>query len=143
MAFAAWRNSRRFYVYFTDKQGDLRISEFKRNKGNPLRAPEGSRRDLFDIRHRAEANHNGGQLQCGPDARLYIATGDGGTGGDPAQDKGSLLGKLLRINPLRRKGRGPYSIPKTTHSSASRGGTRSSPGDCGTRAGSRSTAADR
>ena len=112
IAFAPWRKSRRFYVFFTDNKGDLRISEFKRNKGNPLRAAEGSRRDLLDIRHRGAANHNGGQLQWGPDNRLYIATGDGGNGGDPAQRKSSLLGKILRINPLRRKGPGPYSIPK-------------------------------
>ena len=112
IAFAPWRESRRFYVFFTDNQGDLRIAEFRRNKGNPLRAAEGSRRDLLDIRHRTAANHNGGQLQWGPEDNLYISTGDGGTGGGPAQDKGSLLGKILRIKPLRRKGPGPYSIPK-------------------------------
>jgi glucose/arabinose dehydrogenase len=112
IAFAPWRKSRRFYVFYTDNKGDLRISEFKRNKGNPLRAAEGSRRDLLDIRHRGAANHNGGQLQWGPDNKLYIATGDGGNGGDPAQRKSSLLGKILRINPLRRKGPGPYSVPK-------------------------------
>jgi glucose/arabinose dehydrogenase len=112
IAFAPWRKSRRFYVFFTDNQGDLRISEFKRNRNNPLRAAERSRRDLLDIRHRSAANHNGGQLQWGPDGKLYIATGDGGTGGGPAQSKASLLGKILRINPLRRKGPGRYSTPK-------------------------------
>jgi hypothetical protein len=112
IAFAPWRESRRFYVFFTDLQGDLRISEFKRRKRNPLRAIRSSRRDLLDIRHRDAANHNGGQLQWGPDNRLYIATGDGGTGGGPAQSKGSLLGKILRINTLRRRGPRPYSIPE-------------------------------
>jgi glucose/arabinose dehydrogenase len=112
IAFSPWRKSRRFYVFFTDRKGDLRISEFKRNKGNPLRAAEGSRRDLLDIRHRGAANHNGGQLQWGPDNKLYIATGDGASGGEPAQRKSSLLGKILRINPLRRKGPGRYSIPR-------------------------------
>jgi glucose/arabinose dehydrogenase len=112
IAFAPWRKSRRFYVFFTDGQGDLRISEFKRNARNPLRAIRKSRRDLLDIRHRSAANHNGGQLQWGPDGKLYIATGDGGTGGGPAQSKSSLLGKILRINPLRRKGPGRYSTPK-------------------------------
>ena len=121
IAFAPWKKSRRFYVFFTDNHGDLRISEFKRKRGNPLRADEGSRRDLLDIRHRSAANHNGGQLQWGPDNRLYIATGDGGTGGGPAQSKGSLLGKILRINPLRRKGPGRYSLPRTTRTSARRG----------------------
>ena len=112
IAFAPWRKSRRFYVFFTDDQGDLRISEFRRRKSNPLRAIRSSRRDLLDISHRSAANHNGGQLQWGPDNRLYIATGDGGTGGAPAQSKQSLLGKILRINPLRRRGPRAYSIPR-------------------------------
>ncbi len=112
IAFAPWKKSRRFYVFFTDNHGDLRISEFKRERGNPLRADEGSRRDLLDIRHRSAANHNGGQLQWGSDGKLYIATGDGGTGGGPAQSKGSLLGKVLRINPLKRKGPGKYAVPR-------------------------------
>jgi len=117
IAFANWRTSRRFYVYFTDNQGDLRISEFRRKRTNPMRAAVRTRRDLLDIRHRAYSNHNGGQLQWGPDDRLYIATGDGGGGGDPgenAQDKSSLLGKLLRINPLRNPpGPRAYAVPRS------------------------------
>lgn len=57
-------------------------------------------------------NHNGGQIRFGPDGYLYIGTGDGGGSGDPtnqAQDPGSLLGKLLRINV--EAGGQPYSIP--------------------------------
>ena len=59
------------------------------------------------------ANHNGGQLAFGPDRRLYIALGDGGSGGDPygnGQSLGTLLGKILRIDP--RPGNGhSYRIP--------------------------------
>lgn len=104
----------RFYVYFTDRTGDLRIQEYRRRGDKQARARRGSARDVLTIRHRQFSNHNGGQLQFGPDGLLYIATGDGGGGGDPsgnAQRKTSLLGKLLRINPRRGSGR-PYRIPK-------------------------------
>ena len=63
-----------------------------------------------------EPTHNGGQLAFGPDGLLYVGTGDGGGKGDRhgargnAQDLGSLLGKILRIDPRKRRGR-PYSIP--------------------------------
>ena len=53
------------------------------------------------IRRREAGNHNGGQLQFGPDGRLWFATGDGGGGGDQfghAQDRRSLLGKMLRLD---------------------------------------------
>ena len=116
IAFADYKDSRRFYVYFTDSSGDLRISEFRYRRDNPLRANKSTERTLLDIEHSRFSNHNGGQLQWGPDQKLYIATGDGGGGGDPlenAQDKGSLLGKLLRINPLRNpKGSLRYGIPR-------------------------------
>ena len=116
MAFADWKDSRRFYVYFTDGSGDLNITEFRTKRNNPTRADKSTKRKLLDINHSRFSNHNGGQIQWGPDDLLYIATGDGGGGGDPlenAQDKGSLLGKLLRINPLRNpKGTLRYGIPQ-------------------------------
>ncbi len=113
IAFPDFKGDRRFYVYFTDDQGDIRVVEYKRKRGT-LKANKGSARNLLEIPHREFSNHNGGQLQFGPDGLLYIGTGDGGSANDPdgnAQDTDSLLGKLLRINPLR-KGRGkPYGIP--------------------------------
>jgi len=107
---ADYRQSRRFYVYYTDRQGNIRIDEFRRS--GATRAARGSRRAVIEIPHPVNANHNGGQLQFLGDL-LYFGTGDGGSGGDPpnnAQNKESLLGKLLRIDPRPRGGH-PYSIP--------------------------------
>jgi glucose/arabinose dehydrogenase len=102
--------SRRFYVYYTDKRGNIRVDEFKRRSAT--RAARGSRRAVIDIPHPVNANHNGGQLQFLGNL-LYLGTGDGGSGGDPpnnAQNRRVLLGKLLRIDPRPSGGR-PYSIP--------------------------------
>jgi len=105
-----YRQSRRFYVYYTDTRGDIRVDEFKRR--SPVRAARGSRRAVIEIPHHVNSNHNGGQLQFLGDL-LYFGAGDGGSAGDPpnnAQDRESLLGKLLRIDPRPAGGR-PYSIP--------------------------------
>jgi glucose/arabinose dehydrogenase len=105
-----YRQSGLFYVYYTNLEGNIRIDEFKR--ATPTRADPGSQRQVIEIPHPVNANHNGGQLQfLGQD--LYFGTGDGGSGGDPpnnAQNRGVLLGKLLRIDP-RASGGKPYTIP--------------------------------
>ncbi len=102
--------SRRFYVYYTDRAGNIRVDEFKRRSAT--RAAAGSQRRVIEIPHPGQSNHNGGQLQFLDDL-LYFGTGDGGSGGDPpnnAQNKDVLLGKLLRIDP-RPAGGQPYSVP--------------------------------
>ena len=102
-----------FYVYYTARSGRQRVVEYRR--ASPERADPGSARVVLEMAD-PEANHNGGMMQFGPDGRLYIATGDGGGGDDQhgtrgnAQDLGSLLGKLLRIDPRARGGK-PYSVP--------------------------------
>ncbi len=60
----------------------------------------------------AVPKHNGGQLQFGPDGYLYIATGDGGTGGDSVENAQNLtlLGKILRIDP-RQSGGASFTVP--------------------------------
>jgi glucose/arabinose dehydrogenase len=114
MAFAPdYAASGLFYVYFTDRNGDTRVVEFKRASAD--RADAGSGRQLL-YQRQPEPNHNGGPLVFGPDDLLYIGLGDGGGGGDlhgphgNAQNLGSLLGKILRIDP-RPSGGDPYGIP--------------------------------
>src|SRR6188472_820949 len=103
MAFAPdYAASGRFYVYFTDNGGDQRVVEYRRQSAN--RADPGSARVVL-VMQDSESNHNGGLLLFGPGGHLYIGTGDGGGAGDRhgprgyAQNLGSLLGKILRIDP--------------------------------------------
>jgi hypothetical protein len=112
MAFAPdFSTSRLLYVYYTGKDaGSIHIAELRASGDVADRA---TLRNVLTIPHPSHPNHNGGQLQFGPDGYLYIGTGDGGGGGDPfdnAQSTGSLLGKILRIDP-RRSGTQPYTVP--------------------------------
>ena len=92
----------RFYVYYTARSpsGALTIAEFRSSPGADVADP-GSRRTVLSIPH-SRTNHNGEQLQFGPDGLLYIGTGDGGGANDPddaGQRLNTLLGKILRIDP--------------------------------------------
>jgi hypothetical protein len=106
----------RFYAAYTGRplaggqEGDIHVDSFRpdpQGVGQVIREP------ILSVGHAQQANHNGGQLQLGPDGYLYISTGDGGGGGDPfenGQDTEALLGKILRIDP--RPGQEPpYVIP--------------------------------
>jgi glucose/arabinose dehydrogenase len=113
MAFAPdYETSGLFYVDYTDRAGDSRIVEYRRSADDPLRAdPSTARQVLFQPQ--PFANHNGGLVLFGPDRQLYIGFGDGGSAGDPernGQDLGTLLGKILRIDPRPGGGR-PYTVP--------------------------------
>ncbi len=111
----SYRTNGRFYVYYTDRVGSLVIAEYRRLAANANRASATERR-LLRIAHPTFANHNGGQLAFGPDGFLYIGTGDGGSGGDPrgnAQNRRSLLGKILRIAPNVTSATPAYRIPST------------------------------
>jgi glucose/arabinose dehydrogenase len=113
MAFAPnYQRSGRFYVYYTGANGDVHVVQFSRAGHNPDLASAASARAVITIPHRYATNHNGGQLQFGPDGDLYIGIGDGGEEGDPfntGQNTNILLGKILRIAP--RPG-GGYTIPR-------------------------------
>lgn len=90
-----------FYVYYTNLSGDNQVSRFHIS-ANPDAADAASEEVILYLEHPTYTNHNGGQLMFGPkDGYLYIGTGDGGFAGDPfenAENPGSLLGKILRID---------------------------------------------
>jgi glucose/arabinose dehydrogenase len=95
----SFAKNRRFYVDYTDVNGDTRVVEFRANKAGTLGLRSTARQLLFV--DQPYPNHNGGQLAFGPDGLLYIGMGDGGSGGDPqhrAQNLSEKLGKLLKIN---------------------------------------------
>ena len=95
--------------------GDLAIEEYRRASPTRARIAASARR-LLTIPHPGQPNHNGGQLQFGPDGFLYIGTGDGGGAGDPddtAQDRAACSGKMLRIDP--RPTAAPYSSSRRSN----------------------------
>ena len=89
----------RFFVYYSDNNGDSVLSEFEVSNDENI-ADATSETVLLNI-PQPFSNHNGGCIAFGPDGMLYVASGDGGSGGDPnnnAQNLNSLLGKLLRLD---------------------------------------------
>ena len=110
-----YATNRRFFVNFTNRDGDTVIREYRASAGNPNRASTSTARKILKI-NQPFSNHNGGMLAFGPDGYLYIGMGDGGSGGDPgnrAQDKNSLLGKMLRIDIDHTSGSKNYRSPST------------------------------
>ncbi len=89
-----------FYVNYTNNSGATVIAQYSVSAGDPNLADPGSAVVLRTI-GQPYSNHNGGQLQFGPDGMLYTGMGDGGNGGDPgnrSQDDTTLLGKMLRLD---------------------------------------------
>jgi glucose/arabinose dehydrogenase len=105
----------RVYLNFSELVGgDVRsvTAEFTSADGGQTLDP-GSERVLLTV-DKAFENHNGGNLEFGPDGFLYLGLGDGGGSGDPAgnaQNTRRLLGKMLRIDVDARPGGAPYGIP--------------------------------
>lgn len=100
------------YVNYTTKTHTV-IAKFAADVSKPEVFDPSSEQVLITFEQPYE-NHNGGQLAFGPDGYLYIATGDGGSGGDPqnnSQSLSTMLGKILRIDVEGREGEQAYSIP--------------------------------
>jgi glucose/arabinose dehydrogenase len=111
-----------FFVYYTaaedlvgpetnDPNGDYDtvVARF-RLTADPNRADATSEFPIL-LQNQPYGNHNGGQLAFDGDGDLYIGLGDGGGGGDPAnnaQDRATLLGKLLRVQV---GATGTYTVP--------------------------------
>ncbi|MEJ7584812.1 MAG: PQQ-dependent sugar dehydrogenase [Acidimicrobiales bacterium] len=100
------------YVSFTNREGDTRLVSYAMD-GDEFSTAD--RRQLLAV-DQPFANHNGGNVEVGPDGLVYFGLGDGGSGDDPdnrAPNPDDLLGKMLRIDPSRPgDGDTPYAIPE-------------------------------
>ncbi len=112
VAFApTWPTDPRAYVNYTiRKSGQLftRIVSFRSTDGGLTLAPASE--SILLVVEQPWSNHNSGPLAFGPDGMLYVALGDGGSGGDPkgtGQDRSDLLGSILRLD----VSTAPYGIP--------------------------------
>jgi glucose/arabinose dehydrogenase len=99
-----------FYVDYTDVDGTTQVVRYSVSSADPDAADPASAKTILTV-EQPFANHNGGLLLFGPDGKLYIGLGDGGSGGDPfgnGQELGTLLGKILRIDV---DAGDPYAVP--------------------------------
>ena len=89
------------YVYFTALDTSNMVARFTALPLGTDSVSTNTMQTVIRLPHPGQNNHNGGQLQFGPDGYLYLGPGDGGSGCDPpnnAQNLGAPLGKLLRID---------------------------------------------
>ncbi|MCY1661500.1 PQQ-dependent sugar dehydrogenase [Chryseobacterium sp. SL1] len=99
-----------FFVYYNDTGGNITVARYTRSSANPDVADPATEKIVLNLPKPFD-NYNGGSIHFAPDGYLWIVTGDGGSGGDPnnnAQNKNSLLGKLLRLDI---NSTGAYNIP--------------------------------
>jgi len=89
-------NNHLLYAYYTNRQGSIEIDEFRAPLGT--RVVQSSRRKVIVIPHPGQSNHNGGQLQFGPDGYLYAGTGDGGGSGDTGDNARQTMAAINQIN---------------------------------------------
>jgi glucose/arabinose dehydrogenase len=103
-----YANNGYFYVNYTNTAGNTVIARYSVSSNPDIASPTGT--TILTV-EQPSSNHNGGTMKFGPDGYLYIGMGDGGGGGDPqnrAQNKNTLLGKMLRIDV---DNGSPYSNP--------------------------------
>ena len=93
-------SNRYVYVYYTRSTSPIknRVSRFTAGALNPDVAKANSERVILDDIGSDAGNHNGGAIHFGPDGKLYIGVGDGGSNSSNSQSLATLSGKLLRIN---------------------------------------------
>ncbi len=99
----------KLYVDYTGPDNNTHVDEYTM-RGE---VPEASTRRQLLVQQQPYSNHKGGEVITGPDGMLYIGLGDGGSEDDPdhvGQNLGTLLSKILRINPAA-SGSAPYSVP--------------------------------
>ena len=95
-----YRKNGRFFINYTDPKGDIRVVEYQVDKKDPDLADPTPVREILVV-DQPYNNHNGGDLEFGPDGKLYVVLGDGGSGGDPlgsGQNPDTVLAKMLRID---------------------------------------------
>ncbi len=103
-----------FFIWYTDTENRIRLAKYHVSDNDPNVADRDSRQIILTIPHPDEYNHYGGGMCFGNDGYLYIGSSDGGGVGDPhgnGQDKGTLKGKILRIDVDNQSGHRKYAIP--------------------------------
>ncbi|HEY0708916.1 MAG TPA: PQQ-dependent sugar dehydrogenase, partial [Polyangia bacterium] len=109
-----FRENGRFFINYTDLEGDTRVVELRVDKKDPNRGDPASAREILFVKQ-PYSNHNAGDLEFGPDGKLYVLLGDGGSADDPqgnGQNPKTLLSKILRLDV------DPPATPPTTGKAA-------------------------
>jgi len=95
-----FQDNRKLYINYTDRDDHTRVVEYQVSAENPDAVDESTRRELVKI-NQPYSNHNGGHVVFGPDGKLWVGMGDGGSAGDPeenGQNPQALLAKMLRFD---------------------------------------------